>query len=123
MSGRLTSRVTLVDVKLDSSPKKVDLPFPAHVVYLYSYTDIDPSHVYIAKDINEKPVKPSFIPIISYGTSQTELYIYYDSGAITGSNPTITLLVMYNARPLVTGLRGLRVALYNITPYNAGVYA
>ncbi|MEM3553328.1 MAG: hypothetical protein QXV17_02845 [Candidatus Micrarchaeaceae archaeon] len=120
MSGRLASRVTLVDVKLDSSPKKVDLPFPAHVVYLYSYTDIDPSRVYIAKDINEKPVKPSSIPIISYGESQTELYIYFDSGAITGSNPTITLLVMYNARPLVTGLR---VALYDITPYNAGVYA
>jgi hypothetical protein len=97
----LASKVTLVDVKLDSSPKKVDLPFPAHVVYLYSYTNVNISYVYYSKSQEERPISPSKIPGVIYGTPTDVLYIYYGSEAITGSNPTITLLVMYNAVPII----------------------
>jgi len=93
----LASKLTLVDVKLDSSPKKVDLPFPAHAVYLYSYTDVDPGYVYIAKSQEERPIRLTNIKGLVFGTPTAELYVTYDPQAIIGPNPRITLAVAYNA--------------------------
>jgi hypothetical protein len=93
----LASKVTLVDVKLDSSPKRVDLPFPAHVIYLYSYTDVDPGYVYIAKSQQERPIRLTNIKGLVLGTPTDELYVSFDPQAITGPNPQITLAVAYNA--------------------------
>jgi hypothetical protein len=92
----LASKLTLVDVKLDSSPKKVDLPFPAHVIYLYSYTDVDPGYVYIAKSQEEKPIRLAQVIKTTLGTPTDELYVTFDPQAIAGPNPRITLLIGRN---------------------------
>lgn len=93
----LASKLTLVDVKLDSSPKMVELPFPAHAVYLYSYADADPGYVYIAKSWEERPIRLTNIRGLVFGTPTGELYITFDPQAVTGPNPRITLAVAYNA--------------------------
>lgn len=92
----LASKVTLVDVKLDSSPKRVDLPFPAHVVYLYSYTDVDPGYVYISKSQEEGSIRLAQVRKITLGTPTDVLYVSFDQQAIAGSNPRITLLIGRN---------------------------